>query len=155
MIVRLSEIYGAGSHEGINNLIGLVRKVPVVPYPSGVSPLAPLFLDDAIEGIVACLERDDNIYNATYMLAGPSSYTFLELISVISRVLKLKRFALPLPLILFRVLTILSRKMHRPVLRYDQLARMVCLKDDDINRARTDLNFNPRSFEDGLKKLIY
>ena len=154
VILRFSEIYGLGSGEGLNGLIKLVRKLPVVPYPRGVGSFAPLFLDDAIEGIRACLERDD-IHNRTYVLAGPNSYTFVELVETISNILRLKRFTLPLPQILFRVAIVLGKIMPWPLLRYDQLARMVCLKDDDISQAKADFDFQPRSFEDGLKLIYY
>lgn len=154
VVLRLSEIYGAGSNEGINGLISLVRKLPIIPYPSGASLFAPLFWEDAIGGVLACLERGDNINNRIYTLAGPKSYTFMELVGVISRVLGLRRITLPLPQIFFVILMILGKKIRQPFLRYDQLARMVCPKDDDINPAKNDLGFQPRTFEDGLKNLI-
>lgn len=154
VILRFSEIYGAGSNEGVNGLISLVRKLPIIPYPSGASLFAPLFLDDAISGILACLERDDNIDNRIYTLAGPKSYTFTELTGVVGKVLGLRRITLPLPQIFFVILMVLGRKIRHPFLRYDQLARMVCSKDDDINPAKNDLGFQPRMFEDGLKNLI-
>ena len=154
VILRHSEIYGVESNEGINGLVSLVRKSPIIPYPSGASLFAPLFLEDAIGGILACLERDDNINNRIYTLAGPKSYTFVELIRVISKVLGLRRMILPLPQIFFIILMTLGKKIRRPFLRYDQLARMVCPKDDDINPAKRDLGFQPRPFENGLKNLI-
>lgn len=154
VILRFSEIYGTGSNEGINGLIRLVRKSPIIPYPSGSSLFAPLFLEDAIGGILACLERGDNINNHIYTMAGPKSYTFAELIGTVGKVLRLKRITLPLPQIFFVILMILGRKIRHPFLRYDQLARMVCLKDNDINPAKNDLGFQPRTFENGLKNLI-
>ena len=154
VILRFSEIYGVGSGEGINGLIKLVRKSPIIPYPYGAGLFAPLFLEDAIAAILACLERDYVINNRIYTLAGPNSHTFGELIGVISKVLRLKRIALPLPKIFFIILMILGKKKNRPVLRYDQLVRMICLKSDDIGLAKTDLGFQPRSFEDGVKNLI-
>ncbi len=148
-ILRLSEIYGEDSKEGLGFLIKIISSsLPIIPYPAGNIKLAPLLLEDAIQGITnAVLQTDlnDKIYN----LAGPRSYPIKEVIRIIAQSFSRKKIFLPIPLLAFR-LAALIKINGRPIAYDDQINRLLCQKENNIDAARHDLHFSPRPFEDGL-----
>lgn len=151
-ILRFSEIYGPGSSEGLNALIRLVRAVPVVPYPAGAITLAPLWIDDAVTAVYHALDVPE-VANRVYTIAGPRAYRFPEVIRAVADAFSLKRVTVPVPIKLLAGLIRISAMAGRPLARYDQITRMICQKDDDIENARRDLGFSPLPFEEGLRAL--
>lgn len=152
VILRFSEIYGPGSTEGLNGLIALVRRFPVVPYASGPITFAPLCLDDAVAAMLQIVERPQ-IVGRTYTIAGPRAYEFREVIAIIARAFSVRRVAVPMPRRLLAIASRLSRLVGVRVVSYDQLSRMACQKDDNTQDARRDLGFSPLSLEEGLRRL--
>jgi nucleoside-diphosphate-sugar epimerase len=152
VILRLSEIYGRAASEGLNGLIALIRRSPVVPYPTGPMTLAPLALTDAVRGVRHAVEysqlRDD-----VYTLAGPQSYALREIIAVVASTFRLRRLAVPVPLRALSLIAQGSRHLGVGTVRYDQIARLTCAKTDDISKARRDFGFDPIPFPEGLDAL--
>jgi len=152
VVLRLSEVYGEGSGEGLNALIGLVRRSPIVPYPAGATPLAPLLLDDAIDALLRVVARPA-LPETVYTLAGPASHGLRDIIRLVAEAHGLRRVAAPMPTALFTAIAYVGTLVGRPIIRYDQLARLSCAKDADITAAGRDLGFAPRTFAEGLRRL--
>lgn len=152
VILRFSEVYGPGSSEGLNALLALVRRAPLVPYPAGSFTLAPLFLEDAMLPILEVLERPE-VRDRVYTIAGPGTYSLREIIRIGCGVFGVTRLRLPVPLGLISVLARLSRILGREIVRYDQIDRLTCEKDSDIESARRELGFSPIPLEAGLLRL--
>ncbi|MBI3637881.1 MAG: NAD-dependent epimerase/dehydratase family protein [Candidatus Rokubacteria bacterium] len=151
VVLRLAEVYGAGATEGLNALIGVVRRFPVVPYPAGPIRFAPLFLDDAVDAIDASTGAAAAL-GRTYTIAGPDTYGFSDLIAAIARGLGRRRVALPIPLGMLEATVRVASAFGHPLARGDQIARMTCAKDVDIEPARRDLGFVPASLDEGLRR---
>jgi len=152
VILRFAEVYGAGSREGIDALLGLVRRWPVVPYPAGPVSLAPLLLDDALSAVVRATERPA-LVNLTYTIAGPQSFTLPELIRTASTIFGVRRWSVPVPLTAIAVMSRLALALGQPVVKLDQLPRLTCPKDSVIDDARRDLGFEPTALQDGLRRI--
>ena len=152
VILRFSEIYGEGSSEGINALIALVRKVPIVPYPSGPVSLAPLFLDDAVTAVLRVIERPQ-IRNRTYTLAGPRVHDVREIVRIVSDAFALRRVRVPIPLGLLSLAARVSGMAGLPLIRPDQFSRLRCEKEHDIEAAKLDLGFSPIPFDEGIRRM--
>lgn len=152
VILRFSEIYGPGSPEGLNALIRLVRAALVVPYPAGAITLAPLWLDDAVTAVYRAVNTPE-VANRVYTIAGPRAYRFPEVIRAVADAFSLKRLRVPVPIKLLAGLIRISAMVGKPLARSDQITRMLCQKDDDIESARRDFGFSPLPFEEGLRAL--
>jgi nucleoside-diphosphate-sugar epimerase len=152
VILRFSEIYGRAASEGLNRLIALIRRSPVVPYPTGPMRLAPLALADAVQAVRQVVEHA-HLRNDVYTLAGPRSYTIREIITVVASALGIRRVAVPVPLGVLSWIERCSRHLGLETVRYDQIARLTCAKSDDISKARRDFGFDPVSFSEGLRVL--
>jgi nucleoside-diphosphate-sugar epimerase len=149
----LAEVYGAGSHEGLEALAATVRRFPLVPYPSGAARLAPLWIDDAVDAVVQALTRP-HLREDRYTIAGPRTYTLEAIIELLAAGLAVRRIGVPLAAVLFRMASRMPLPGGGRVVRYDQIARLQCPKDSDIAAARRDLGFAPVDFEHGVARLL-
>ncbi len=158
-ILRPAEVYGAGGGEGIDRLIATVRRSPLVPVVAGRrARVAPLHVDDAVEGIAQALLRDAAI-GRTYILAGPEEMTYGELVARIARQQRqqrprgLRRLQVPVPLAFLVIAAAAMRRLGlRPPIVPDQIPRLLVAKPADIAAARADLGFDPVPLEAGLAR---
>lgn len=151
LILRFSEIYSGDFREGIGTLIKFVQKLPIIFYPAGRILLSPLFIKDAAEAVIKAAEKDE-LRNKTFVLAGPRTYLLKEIIELIARDLARCPILIPIPVFLVKIVLGILRIFKIRVLRYDQIDRLICEKDDNINEARHILEFEPISFEEGLER---
>jgi nucleoside-diphosphate-sugar epimerase len=149
-IVRPSEIYGAGSPEGIAKLIDLVCHSMFVPYVTGAT-LVPLFADDAILAIQKLVTLEPS--GKTYVLSGPNVLTFKETIGEIKKVFSKSPVCVPIPVFLLKLILPLVFMMTHVFKSADQVSRLLSKKDYDNTLAAHDLNFHPRSFREGLETI--
>ena len=153
-ILRPAEVYGAGGSEGIDRLIAAVAARPMAPILPVVADrrarVAPLHVDDAVEGIARALLRDAAV-GRVYTLAGPEEMTYGELAARVARHLGIHRLRVPIPLpLLVGAAWAMRRLGLRPPIVPDQIPRLLALKSADIGPARADLGFAPRTLEEGL-----
>jgi NADH dehydrogenase len=152
-ILRFSEVYGGGSSEGIDALCATVRTWPVVPCPLGAADLAPLWIDDATDAIRQTLLRPA-LPSRTYTTAGPRTYTLRRIVEIVAKTLGVRRLVLPVPLTFLKIAARLPPAVGGHKIRYDQIDRMRCAKESDIEAAQRDLGFAPRAFEEGVRALL-
>jgi NADH dehydrogenase len=86
----------------INRFAALLRRVPLLPVPQLGARFAPVYVEDVAAAIVKALE-DSSTHNQTYELCGPDIYTLGEVLQFILRQLGIRRWVLPMPLLLARV----------------------------------------------------
>lgn len=150
LILRFSEIYSGDSQEGIGTLIKFVQKLPIIFYPAGKILLSPLFIRDAAGAVIKAVEKEE-LYNKTFVLAGPRNYLLKEIIELIAKSLSRHPILIPMPIFLVKIVTGILRMFKIRILQYDQIDRLICEKDDNINEAIHRLEFNPTSFEENLE----
>src|SRR3989338_67184 len=144
-IVRFAEVYGALGNEGIGQLINIVKRFPVIPYVTNTF-LAPVYVDDAISALRAAMYRSPE--NNTYIIAGSKKISFYEAARGIASTFGKKIVCVPIPQVLIRA----AKRGLFFLFAHDQVGRLICEKDYNIDLAIQDLNFSPRSFREGLQK---
>lgn len=149
-IFRPSVIFGP-KDDFINRLAGFVRKLPVVPVIGGGSGrIQPIDGGDVARCFTMSLAMPETM-GATYELCGPDPVTFLELITLIARVLgkgHVRTVKIPLPL-MEAVTPFLERFSFFPVTS-DQI-RM--LQEDSVcdGAWRHTFRFDPVGLEEGIR----
>jgi NADH dehydrogenase len=155
-ILRPGEVYGAGQGEALDTVARMVRLYPVVLIPGdGGHLLAPVHVDDIIAGALAALQSTQTVHRI-YTLAGPQEFSFISMVNEIERIFKVRRFKMHIPLMAFTALGWMARTLglaSAPVVS-DQIPRLLCHKSSDIQPARTDFGFSPRTIEEGLLSLL-
>lgn len=151
-IVRPTMIYGTPGDRNMWRLLRQVRRVPVVPMPSGGSNLQqPVHVADLAQAIVASMQTDVAIGKA-YDVAGPEALTFRQVVSSAGAAVGRSPTALPLPARpVIRALTRLEATGRTAPLKAEQIERLIEDKVFDISEAVADLGFSPRSFDEGIR----
>jgi NADH dehydrogenase len=115
--------------------------------------LAPLLLDDALTAVVRAVERPA-LVDVTYTIAGPRTFTLPELIHTAAAVFGVRRLSVPVPLTAIALMSRLALALGQPAVKLDQIPRLTCHKDSNIDDAHRDLGFLPIEFEDGLRQIV-
>jgi nucleoside-diphosphate-sugar epimerase len=150
-IVRLPEVYGAGSAEGVDRMIAIARRggrIPVVGR--GDDLICPAHVDDVIPACARALEAPKAV-RRTYTLAGPcvTAQTFAD---VLGDVFRQPPRILHVPLAAATAFAMAARVLPLPVYP-DQLARLRAPKPAASPEAECDLRFRPRSLLAGLAEI--
>ena len=151
--LRPTMIYGHGSKE-FDLFAGLVRRLPRVPIPGdGRAVLRPVYIDDAVNVVLRVLDRDESV-GRTYDVAGPAPITIDDFIRLLghSQGNRSRGLHVPAGAAILGV-RLLGRLQKHPFINVDQV--MAFLQDTkvDIQPARNELSWDPRSLEEGLAEL--
>jgi uncharacterized protein YbjT (DUF2867 family) len=154
-IIRASMIYGGKQDNNLEHLIASLRRWPVHPLVGGGSmKWQPVFTWDVVQALLAALDRPVTI-GKEYTIAGPEPITYKQMVQTMLREAKLSRFLLPVPLGAARTaVKIYASRTSAPRIRPDQIERLQEDKTFDISEARRDLDFNPISFEEGIRRKL-
>ena len=93
-IFRPSPVFGLGDNKNFATLISIVKKYPILPTIK--CQMEPVYVGDVVKMIIASLENScppRQVYN----LPGGSLYDFREILTIISRLLGLKRIHYSFP----------------------------------------------------------
>jgi len=151
VILRFAEIYGPDAPGGIATLVRMVRWTPLVPILRG-GELAPVAIADAVSVVLASLMAK-GVEGKTYTIAGPRSYSVEECVQTIAEVLRVRRLCVPIPAGLLRIGLTAGRWIGLNGVVGEQVERLLCKKETDIERAVQDLGFRPLSFSEYLPRL--
>jgi len=152
-VFRPALLYGPGEVK-LSKSIKFVAKHKFVPVVgNGRYDIWPIHAEDLGNAMVAALEREAAV-GKTYDVCGPTRVNFNELTDMIAAHLGKKVWKLRLPLWLCQLIAwVLSKTTHAPFISVDQVhAVRAGNAVPDMGPARRDLDFNPRSFEDGLRE---
>jgi nucleoside-diphosphate-sugar epimerase len=150
VILRPSEVYGVNMDEGIGKLVAWVKKFPIIPViGDGTYFLSPVSVDDVVQVMVEIL-RDDSIKKETLNLCGPEKMNMNELIDRLAQIQKVQIKKIFLPIWFVRVgIGILS--VFKSGLAFsDQIPRLLCKKDQLIDKTQAIVSYSPRKIEEGL-----
>jgi nucleoside-diphosphate-sugar epimerase len=153
VILRPSEVYGVKMEEGIGKLIAWVEKFPIIPViGDGSYFLSPVSVDDVVQ-VIAEILRDDSVKRETLNLCGPEKMTMTELIDRLARIQKVKVRKIFLPIWFVRLgITVLSI-FNSSLAFSDQIPRLLCRKDQSIDKTQAIIAYNPRKIEEVLSLL--
>ena len=150
-VFRFAFVYGPGRTGVFARLVALARRLPVVPVVgTGRLDIAPVYVDDVVQALLAALRRPEVASGKVYTLAGPPA-TFDDVVDgVLERLGTPTKRKLhisgPVALALARVLAVLPD----PPLTRDNVLGMVQEADHDSALARSELGFDPRPLAAGL-----
>lgn len=106
VILRPSLIFGQ-EDQFFNRFASMTGLSPFLPaIGGGKTKLQPVFVGDVANAVVASLERDD-AKGKVFELGGPSVYMFTEIYEFILKQIDKKRFILPLPFFVAKVMGII------------------------------------------------
>ena len=150
VILRPSEVYGVNMEEGIGKLVGWMEKFPIIPViGDGSYFLSPVSVNDVVQVMVEIL-KDDSIKKETLNLCGPEKMTMNELINRLAQIQKVQMKKIFLPIWFVRVgIGVLS--IFKSSLAFsDQIPRLLCKKDQSIDKTQAVIHYNPIKIEEGL-----
>jgi 2-alkyl-3-oxoalkanoate reductase len=152
VILRLPEVYGAGSREGVDDMLARARRGAAIPVVGrGADRLCPVHVDDLSRPVIAALSTDA-ARNRTYTLAGECrsarevALACAEAGGGRSRIVRVPAAAVA-------AASVAARFLPLP-LYPDQLARLRAEKPAASAEAAADLGFAPRPLEAGLRAAV-
>jgi len=151
-IIRPTMIYGTPGDRNMVRLLKLVQRTSVVVVPGdGRGLQQPVHVDDVALAISAAVERPATA-GVAYDLAGPDALPLNAIIADAADTLGRRPRIVHVPLgPTTAMVRAYERVARHPRLRAEQLARLAEDKVFDIAPARRDLDFEPRSFTEGIR----
>lgn len=148
-VLRPSIIFGEGD-EFINALAGLARR-PVVPIAGdGRSRFQPLWVEDLVSCIVACL-NDGSHDRETVEVGGPEQFTYEELVDIVMRELRVSRRKVHVPLMVMRPLArLMEWTLPRPPVTVEQLKMLALDNVAEPDAVPEAFGFQPRRLAEGI-----
>jgi len=155
VILRPSLIFGP-EDKFFNTFASLAQFSPVLPLVGGGrTKFAPIYVGDVAKAIVKALELN-NSKPKIYELGGPENYSFKELIEILLREIKKKRFLIPIPFGFAKFQSYFLQMLPNPLLTPDQVE---LLKHHNIVSGDylilKDLGIMGTSIQSILPKYIY
>jgi NADH dehydrogenase len=108
-IFRPSWVFGPGD-VSLNRFLGFARFLPFIPVIGGGSRISPLFVNDLAAHVVAAVAAGPK--SGTFEIGGPSVLTMNEIVRTALKVAGKRRFLLPQPASLMKVVA--SAIQHAP-----------------------------------------
>lgn len=150
--LRPTMIYGSQRDRNMYRLIRLLQRFPLIPiFGKGNYMQQPVFVDDVAKAIIQCLDQPKTI-GKSYNIAGKNAITYNEVIDTIATIMDRKIYKLYLPdKIVVKFLRLLEKmKLPFPI-KAEQVKRLNENKEFSYEEASIDFNYQPRSFEEGIR----
>ena len=120
IILRPSVIFGP-EDKFFNTFASLAQFSPALPLVGGgKTKFAPIYVEDVANAIIEVLELN-NSEPKIYELGGPENYSFKELMEILLKEIKKKRFLIPIPFGVAKFQSYFLQMMPNPLLTPDQV----------------------------------
>ena len=155
IILRPSLVFGS-EDKFFNTFASMSQFSPFIPLIGGGKiKFSPIYVDDVAKAIVAVLKLN-NTLPKTYELGGPENYSFKELMEILLKIIKKKRFFITIPFGLAKFQSYFLGMLPNPLLTSDQVEM---LKHNCILTGKhpslEDLGIRGKTVESILPKYIY
>ncbi len=156
VILRPSEVYGGTGKDPVLQIASSLEQRSFVPIlGDGSYRLSPVHIGDVVTALIEALDRPD-VVGRKYLLAGPEEMTYLELVERLEQVLELPaRRRIHVPIAIAKLAITLASRLGLGGYVPDQIPRLLVAKSCDISAAFRDLDFSPRTLDDGLKEWLH
>lgn len=153
VILRAALIYGAGDTKNIALMEKILKGLPVLPLLGGGRfMIQPVYIEDVVPVVVRALTGDR--INRTYHLAGPEQISLKEMIDLLAVRLGKSPLLIPVPLkpvqVLVRFWSLLFPGTRLPVKQILELDQHGAF---EIEEARSEMGFSPRTFQEGVRAM--
>ncbi|WP_047864305.1 NAD-dependent epimerase/dehydratase family protein [Rubrobacter aplysinae] len=151
-VVRPTMIYGSERDKNMRRLLRFLDRSLVFPvFGSGDNLWQPVYHEDLAQGILAALENPAAV-GETYDLPGAASLGYGELVRTAARALEREVRLLSIPLQpVYRASRLAERAGLRLPVGSDQVQRLREDKAYPYEKARRELGYAPRTFEEGIQ----
>ena len=151
-ILRPTMIYGSPRDRNMWRLIRMMRTFPIVPvFGDGNSLQQPVYVGDVAQAVASSLSRDETICK-NYNISGRHPLTYDEVIDTIAKEMKKRVMKIHIP---SRPVVFLLRLFERIRIPFPIKAEQVLRLNEDkafsYAEAQRDFDYNPLSFEEGIK----
>ena len=155
VILRPSVCFGSGD-KFFTTFASIAQFSPILPLiGGGKTKFAPIYVGDVAKAIVKALELN-NSESKIYELGGPENYSFKELMEILLKEIKKKRFLIPIPFSAAKFQSYFFQLMKNPPLTSDQVEM---LKYNNIVTGEyptlKDLGISGKTVQSILPKYIY
>ena len=155
VILRPSLVFGP-EDKFFNSFASIAQLSPALPLiGGGKTKFAPIYVGDVAKAIVKSLELN-NSEPKIYELGGPENYSFKELMEILLKEIKKKRFLIPIPFGFAKFNSYFLQMMPHPLLTPDQVE---LLKHNNIVTGDypklKDLGVSGTPIQNILPKYIY
>jgi NADH dehydrogenase len=155
VILRPSLVFGP-EDKFFNTFASYARISPVLPLiGGGKTKFTPIYCVDVCKAIVKALELK-NTEPKIYELGGPENYSFKELIQILLREIKKKRFLINVPFNVAKFQSYFFQMLPKPILTVDQVE---LLKYDNVISGKyptlKDLGIEGKTIDSILPQYIY
>jgi nucleoside-diphosphate-sugar epimerase len=150
-VVRPSMIYGSELDHNMHKLLRFLDRSPVFPlFGSGENLWQPVYYEDLARGLYAALTKpgtDGQIYD----LPGLRPLTYLDLVRTAAGALGKSTRIVRIPAEPVRRTLVLAERMSLPLpVSSEQVLRLREDKAYSYEKAREELGYAPRAFEEGV-----
>jgi NADH dehydrogenase len=152
-ILQPGTIYGPGARGLFAKILRLVSGKPIVPVLGpGTQPMRPIFVDDAAEAALSCLDHEAAV-GQSYTLGCRDVITFNDFIRGILHAQGKRKPLIHIPLwFCFPVARVLGWFLKNPPVTVDNLVGLRQMTAPEIDAASRDFGFAPLTFAEGLQK---
>ena len=155
VILRPSLVFGP-EDQFFNKFASLAEFLPVLPLiGGGQTKFQPIYVLDLCKAIVAIFDKEE-VNENIYELGGSEIFTFKELMEILLKQIKKKRFLVPIPFSFAKFQAKILQLLPKPLLTTDQVEM---LKYDNVvtNNYPTlkNLQINPKTIESVLPDYIW
>jgi len=150
-IVRPSMIYGSELDKNMHKLLWFLDRSPIFPvFGSGENLWQPVYYEDCARGVYEALTRPVAV-GQTYDLPGAQPLTYLELVRTAASALGRKPRIVRLPLEPVRLSLAAAERLRLPLpIESEQVLRLREDKAYPYEKAKSELGYTPRSFDEGI-----
>ena len=149
-IVRPTMIYGSELDKNMHKLLRFLDRSPIFPvFGSGANLWQPVYHKDLAQGVLTALEKPEAV-RQSYDLPGARPLTYLDLVHTVARALDKNPRIVHLPLEPVRRTLVTTERLGLPLpVKSEQVLRLREDKAYPYEKARRDLGYAPRLFEEG------
>ena len=151
-ILRPSMIYGTERDRNMTKLLKFINRYPIFPvFGDGKCLMQPVYVEDLAAGILSALRNVNLTENKAYNLCGPQPISYIELLQKCRSALQstIKFVHIPHTLAVFAAKV--GEKIPGFPLTCEQVQRLLEDKAFDISLAEKELNYRPRTFDEGIR----
>jgi nucleoside-diphosphate-sugar epimerase len=155
-ILRPTLVYGPEGAGDFRSLVALVQSFPLLsPLPGpGSARLQPVYIGDLVQAVELVLSNPAAI-GKTYNVSGASVVRTRELVGRIAQAEGLRRFGIPVPMMVFRATAAALRlAVPRSVFRPDAILGLARDADLDHKALRDDVGYEPLTLDAGFARVF-
>jgi nucleoside-diphosphate-sugar epimerase len=154
-LLRPTMIYGSHRDKNLHKLIKFCDRYGFFPvFGSGDNLVQPVHAEDLAQAILTALQRPH--IQGAYDLSGGTVVTFRELLTLVGKLLgkPVRQISLPLNAGVWSATILENLLKERSPVRREQILRLQEDKAYPHDAAQRDLDFFPRTLEEGLRQEV-